>query len=421
MEKAKLKKIIKRSVAFNKKKKNFKKARLAGKTFARNKADANKKKENELPELKESKQALIKTLKDLQKAKKKAEEERDKTMAIFTNFTDGLLLFDKKNRIAAINFQTENFLNVKYKEIKGKTVSELFDLPVIGLLARDLGKEAEVLSKRGLEIRKNLFLEISGVSMMKKGKKWATLVILHDITREKMVEKTKTEFVSIAAHQLRTPLSAIKWTLKMFLDGELGPTTAEQKDYLLKTYRTNNIMIGLINDLLNVAKIEEGKFLYNLVLLNMESVIDFAIDSYKEEINKKKIEIIFNKPKNKIPDVLADAEKIKLVMQNLLDNAIKYTLAGGRIIITMAQKNGELEIAVADNGIGIAPEQRNRIFTKFFRSLSAIKLETDGTGLGLFIAKNIVEAHKGKIWFDSETGKGAVFYFTLPIGVEKNK
>lgn len=377
------------------------------------------KRETELVELKESKHALMDMLQEIKDSKKRIEEERDKTMAIFANFTDGLLLFNKENRLEAINYQAENFLSVKAGDVVNKTIPEILNIPIIGFLVKNLGQDLTTVSRRGLEMRKDLFLEISGVPMKKDQEKWAVLIILHDVTREKMVEKTKTEFVSIAAHQLRTPLSAIKWTLKTLLEGEMGVLSAEQKNYLEKTYKTNESMIDLVNDLLSVAKIEEGKILYNRILSDMESVIKSGLELCKEEINKKKLEVVFIKPPDKLPDVLIDMEKMKLVVQNLLENAIKYTPAGGKIKVEIRQNKGELEFSIKDSGMGILPENKDRMFTKFFRSADAIKRETDGSGLGLFIAKNIVEAHEGRIWYESEAGAGATFYFSIPTEIKK--
>jgi len=225
----------------------------------------------------------------------------------------------------------------------------------------------------------------------------------------------KTEFVSIAAHQLRTPLSAIKWTLRMVLDGDFGPITEEQRDFMEKTYKSNERMITLINDLLNVSRIEEGRFLYKPILTDIESVVQFVIDSYKEEIEKRKIKFEFKKPEKKLPKVMLDVEKMRLAIQNLLENAIRYTQPEGRVTASLKYVKKEIEFSIKDTGIGIPKDQQERIFTKFFRGGNAIRLETKGSGLGLFIVKNIIEAHGGKIWFESKEGKGTTFYFTLPV------
>jgi signal transduction histidine kinase len=224
----------------------------------------------------------------------------------------------------------------------------------------------------------------------------------------------KTEFVSISAHQLRTPLSAIKWTLKMFLDGDLGKITKEQGEFLEKIYQSNERMINLINDLLNVTRIEEGRYLYNPVLADIVQICQSVIDSYKEEMEKKNLKFIFEKPKE-LPKVRVDVEKISLAIQNLLENAIRYNREGGEIEITLEEKEGKIKFSIKDTGIGIPKNQQHRVFIKFFRAPNALRMETEGSGLGLFITKNIIEAHGGKIWFESEEGKGTTFYFTLPV------
>jgi two-component system sensor histidine kinase VicK len=138
-----------------------------------------------------------------------------------------------------------------------------------------------------------------------------------------------------------------------------------------------------------------------------------VIDLYKEEIKKKNLNFQFKKPK-KLPKVKVDVEKIYLAIQNLLENAIRYNKVGGEIEIILKEKEKEIEFSIRDTGIGIPKNQQSRVFTKFFRGSNAIRMETEGSGLGLFIAKNIIEAHGGRIWFESEEGKGTTFYFTLP-------
>jgi len=245
-----------------------------------------------------------------------------------------------------------------------------------------------------------------------------TLIILHDITREKTIERMKTEFVSLAAHQLRTPLSAIKWTLRMLLDGDLGKITEEQKDFIEKTYKSNERMITLINDLLDVTRIEEGRYLYKPVLADVEPIVQFVTNSYQEEIKKKKIRFEFKKPEEGLPKIKLDVEKIRLAIDNLIENAIRYTPAYGKVMVSLEHKKGGIEFSVKDTGVGIPKDQQGRIFTKFFRAANVMRMATEGTGLGLFITKNIIEAHGGKIWFESEEGKGTTFYFAIPVKEE---
>lgn len=371
--------------------------------------------ERRVKELEESRTALMNILEDVEAERRRAEEERDKTLAIITNFADGLLVFDAENKLTLINPQAEDFFDVKARDLFGRSVLELSTFPSLKALIELLGPEIKGVFRKELLIKEKLILEVSTVPMMRKEEKMGILVILHDITREKMIEKMKTEFVSIAAHQLRTPLSAIKWTLRMVLDGDFGPITEEQRDFMEKTYKSNERMITLINDLLDVTRIEEGRYLYRPILTDIESVVQFVINSYKEEIEKRKIKFEFKKLKKRLPRVMLDVEKMRLAIQNLLDNAIRYTPSGGQVTISLKSGKKEIECSVKDTGVGIPKDQQERIFTKFFRGANVLRMETEGTGLGLFITKNIIEAHGGKIWFESKEGKGTTFYFTLPV------
>ena len=344
------------------------------------------------------------------------EEEKNKTLAIINNFADGILAFGPADNLFLINPKAENLFRASAQESIGRSLGELAGSPGLKSLSELLLKEKEDgLDRKELPLRDDLFLEISAIPVKMGEEKLGTLVIAHDITREKKVESLKTEFVSIAAHQLRTPLSSIKWALKMFLDGDLGRITKEQKKFVKKTYESNERMIGLINDLLNVTKIEEGRYLYSLAPTQLESVAQFVINSYKEEAAVKKIKLEFKKPANKLPLIAIDVEKMRLAVQNLIDNAVKYTKEGGLVAISLRLADKRIEFSIKDSGVGIPANQQERVFTKFFRAANVVRLETDGSGLGLFIAKNIIEAHGGKIWFESMEGKGATFFFTLPI------
>jgi len=227
------------------------------------------------------------------------------------------------------------------------------------------------------------------------------------------MDKAKSEFIAIAAHQLRTPLSGVKWTLKMMIDGDIGPITEEQKKFLQKSYQTNERMIYLVNDLLSVAHIEEGRFVYELQECQLEDLIAEVIAGFKKNLEAKQLDLEIKRVK--LPKIKVDQEKIRLALQNLLDNAIRYTPNKGRIQIELKQDNNNLKVIIKDNGWGIPKEQQARLFTKFFRGSNIIKRDTEGTGLGLYIVKNIIEAHHGQIGFGSEENRGSIFWFSLPL------
>jgi PAS domain S-box-containing protein len=247
--------------------------------------------ERKAKELEKARTALINVLVDIEKARAMAEKERDKTLAIIQNFADGLLVFDKEGKVSLINPQAESFFKIKREEIVGKHFWELAQLSSFKPITQVVGEKLSAVFRKGAQIREDLILEVTIVPLVRGEETVGTLMVLHDVTREKEIERMKTEFVSVAAHQLRTPLSAIKWTLKMFLEGDLGELTKEQREFLEKTYQSNERMINLINDLLNVARIEEGRYLYKPVLADIVSICQSVIDSYKKEIGQKKFKI----------------------------------------------------------------------------------------------------------------------------------
>ena len=350
----------------------------------------------------------------LKAARERTEQEKNKTMAIINNSPDGLIVFDENKRVALLNPRAENFLELGITDAKGKTLPELARFEGFKKLATIVGKEVKNVFREELAITPHLLLEVSAIPVLKQQKKSGTLVILHNITREKRVERMKTEFVSIAAHQLRTPLSAIKWTLKMFMDGDFGKLTPKQREFMQKIYKSNERMIVLINDLLNVARVEEGRYIYKKSFMDIGKLCEDVVQLYNEELSRKDIKFNFIKP-DVLPGAMADPEKIRIVFRNIFENAIKYTPKGEEITVSIKNFDNELEISISDTGMGIPEKQQDRIFTKFFRGANIMRMETQGTGLGLFIAKNIVEAHKGRIWFESEENKGTTFYFTLPL------
>ena len=245
------------------------------------------------------------------------------------------------------------------------------------------------------------------------------MIILHDVTREEEIDQMKTEFISVAAHQLRTPLAGVKWSLRMILDGDMGKIAPEASEYLKKSYQSNERMINLVNNLLNVSHIEEGGFVYNLESVSLRSLIQDVISDSAELALKNKIKVKFNKPKRKMPEVKIDFGKMKMAIQNLVDNAIKYSTVGKNVIVSLKQKKegarNFIQIEIKDNGIGISKKDQKRMFVKFTRGDNAVKMQTEGSGLGLFIVKNIIEAHHGKVWFDSEKNKGTTLYVKLPV------
>ncbi len=370
-------------------------------------------------ELRNSRKALLNILEDVEQAKKQSEQEQAKVKAIIDNFTDALLFFDQNKILQIFNPNAELLFRINSSEILRKNIQEIKEPPALAKVLEKVRIKKE-FRRQELQTPEGRTFEVTSIIVTKDGVEIGTLILIHDITREKRVERLKSEFVSIAAHQLRTPLSAIKWTLKMLLDGDLGRLTKEQLEFVEKTYQSNERMITLINDLLNVTRIEEGRYIYEKTPCKLETLSRQVIEAFQEEILRKKIRFGLLLPKEELPSIYVDQEKIKLVIQNLLDNAIKYTPAGGSIVISISRPTKDkIEFAIKDTGVGIPSDQQDRVFSRFFRGANILRLETTGTGLGLFIAKNIVEAHGGQIWFESKENQGTTFHFTLPIASQK--
>ncbi|HHE76644.1 MAG TPA: PAS domain-containing protein [Candidatus Parcubacteria bacterium] len=331
---------------------------------------------------------------------------------IINHLTDGILVLDKNGKILLANNAAEKILTIEKERVIGRTI---FWLDRFIILSPHIPLFSKKKEEKEAQIRENLILKITTVPTFSENNKVGVLVILHDITKEKIIEKAKSDFLTLATHQLWTPTSAIKWSLRMLLDGEFGKLTKKQEEIVKKIYETNNREIKLVGDLLQVAKIEEGKYLSNLKLLNINELIAAVINNYQKIIKKQRLTLKFNK-EAVVPNIMADEIKMRIAIENILNNSIKYTPPRGKISISVSKiDQDEVKIKISDTGIGIPKNQQNRVFTKFFRASNVIQRDTEGTGLGLYMAKNIIEAHGGEIWFESEEGKGTTFYITLPI------
>ena len=228
------------------------------------------------------------------------------------------------------------------------------------------------------------------------------------------LNRMKSEFVSIASHQLRTPLSAIRWETELLLSKYRKSVSAKQQKSIKNIDMLSSRMTHLVNDLLDVARIDQDKLIIKKKSMDISLPINEIVAENKQLAKSKHIEIIFD-AKKKMPLVFADPEKIRVVIENLFNNAIKYTIDYGKIEIKLSENGNMLICAVKDSGIGIPAEQHKRIFEKFFRSDNVARYQTEGTGLGLYIAKNIIEQMGGKIWFESMENSGSIFSFSIPI------
>ncbi len=283
-----------------------------------------------------------------------------------------------------------------------------------------------VFGVTGISVKKTdgTILSLRSSSVMvkdKNGRPISCVVIFEDITKEKQIDKAKTEFVSLASHQLRTPLSTVNWYTEMLLAGDAGKINKKQKKYLDEIYTGNQRMVELVNDLLDVSRLELGTF---SVDTEPTDIVKLAQDVMKEQnpqITERKIKLTSDFAKD-IPIMQADQKLLRIVFQNLLSNAVKYTPEGGSIKfgISLDKEKHHVNIQVADTGYGIPKNHRDKIFTKLFRADNVREKDTKGTGLGLYIVKSIIDLTEGTIRFESEENKGTTFYVSLPIeGMKK--
>jgi signal transduction histidine kinase len=242
--------------------------------------------------------------------------------------------------------------------------------------------------------------------------------LVNSFARIAEANRMKSEFVSIVSHQLRTPLSGLKWSLSLLLGKRLGKLNEKQEEYLEIINDSNNRMIKLVNDLLNVSRIEQRRLEMKSKAFSVEDLIERTVRELRLLAESYKVDIKLKIDKN-LPKVLADPDKARMVVQNLVDNAIKYSKEKGGLVEIRAELNGKnkkmIRVSVKDNGVGISRFLQKQIFGKFSRGDNLVKQKVEGVGLGLFIAKGIVNLSGGKIDFKSEEGKGTTFWFTLPV------
>lgn len=231
----------------------------------------------------------------------------------------------------------------------------------------------------------------------------------------KILDDKKSEFISVAAHQLRTPLSGIKWSMGMMLTEELGPLSSEQREVLTQMNTTNDRVISIINDLLDIDLLSRDKSSYEFQTINLTTIIDETLKDLEPQAKSKNVSINTSGIQRDALTAEVDPDKIRIVFQNLIDNAIKYSDPGDTVTITGIKVNTMLQFSIRDEGIGIPAIEQQEIFERFFRAENAVRKITEGSGVGLFIVKKVVEDHNGRIWFESAENQGTTFQVSIPI------
>jgi len=355
--------------------------------------------------------------------------ERNQIRAIIASFTDAIVAYESDFKITAFNRAAEELFGLKPEEVLGKIVSPewvkssrtqvltqvLFPSLAPNVSWRTDGDVYPRVADISL-VEPRLELTVTTVRILDStGQIMGFFKIIKDRTRGEEILSAKSEFLTVAAHQMRTPLSTIKWTFESVINGDYGAVTDSQKEALNNGLISADRVLKLANDLLDTANIESGKFGYDFVQSDLISLVSKMIEGYLPVAGQHNIKIYLEPPPDGLEPFKFDPLRIKIVFQNLIENAIRYNVENGEVAIKLGKKPPYLEVSVQDTGIGIPKEELPKMFIKFFRASNVLKYETEGTGLGLYITRNIVKAHGGKIWVESTENRGTIFHFTLPL------
>lgn len=392
-------------------------------------------------ELKQNEQ-LERHTKELEERNRVIALAKAKDEALLGSIGEGIVVTDENGYVVLINEAAEQLVGWKNKEVRGKKWAEVVPLQdeagqvvppaqrATQLVLKNKGKV--YFSSRYYVSRDGLRFPVATTAapVILEGKVIGVIAVFRNIIIEKEIDRAKSEFVSLASHQLRTPLSAINWYAEMLLAGDIGKISLAQKKYLEQIYNSNQRMVALVNSLLNVSRIELGTYLVEPKAVKLSEISSSVISELLPEIKNKKL-TISEKYSQNLPIIQADPNLVRIIFQNLLSNAIKYTPAGGRVAVEIAVQvanpkdilrgRGSILIKVSDSGYGVPKSQQSQIFTKLFRADNVKIRETEGNGLGLYLVKRILDSAEGKIWFESQENKGTTFYVTFPLEGMKYK
>lgn len=363
---------------------------------------------------------------ELMKVNRQIAEDKAKIDSILTNIGEGIIGITDKGTIYYVNSSAERMLGIVSANVTGKTfIQEIKAVNAKGEPASMENHPVRLAMKTGKVVYdhdqffitssgERLAVSITASPVVLQGILIGGVIIFRDITKEKEIDRMKTEFISLASHQLRTPLSAMKWFSEMLIDGDLGTLTEEQLKVIGNINKSNQRMIELVNSLLNISRIESGRMIIDPQPTDLKKMVDEVVTELQQKIEEKKHHLAIS-VHGDLPMINIDPKLVRHVYMNLLTNAIKYTPEGGEIVVLISRKDDEIISQVTDNGLGVPKAQQEKLFQKFFRADNVVRVITDGTGLGLYLIKAVVESSGGKIWFQSEEGKGSTFWFSLPI------
>lgn len=351
---------------------------------------------------------------------------RERWEAVFRFTDEGIVIFDREGKIVGFNPAAVSMTGQSVADAIGKPFVKVVksiskegtDLARVSPINRILAEGITVAkSEQLLEVKGGgrLWAEVSYSPIFDDaGRVTSGIAIIRNIQKDREIEEIKSDFISIVSHELRTPLTAIKGFLSMVLKEDFGKLTEKQEKYLGRVYQSNQRMIDLVEDLLDVSYIESGKINLTIKPIALEDVLTEVIAEVSPKSTSREIHVQVGR-RNRLPMVLADSTRLHQILLNLVDNGIKYSPNGSQVKVEFTVRGDELITSVTDQGVGITKSQLDRLFTKFGRIYNPMSVQAGGTGLGLYITKNLVESHGGRIWVTTREGKGSKFSFSLPI------
>ncbi len=332
--------------------------------------------------------------------------EKSRAEAVINSLKDASIGIDKNEMVLFVNFQALQLLGMRSEDVVGKPVDELKKKN--DLFAFLIEKDTTTPFKIVVDKRENYF--VKEIIEVTQGKAKNKVIVLKNITSFKELDVAKTNFIATISHELKTPLAASDLSLKLLEDERVGKLSAEQSELIDSLKHDNQRMLKILSELLNMSQVEAGRIQLNISAVNPREIIENAIQAVSGNAKEKEIEIKYVADGD-LPSIQADADKTTWVLNNFLTNAIKYSFDNSSIEVNALQQNGSVIFSVRDYGTGIAKEHLSRLFERYFQVPGS---KEKGSGLGLSISKEFVEAQHGKIWVESEPGKGSTFSFQLP-------
>lgn len=343
--------------------------------------------------------------------------EKSKMKSMVESMVEGVIMIDGRGEIAVLNPQARRMLDLALdEEVTSKVLLEKMKAPALDKILEEFQGKGRLITKEIAvpQGEKSVILRSDLTSVKDAEENIVGIVaILRNITKEKEVDRMKTEFISTVSHELRTPLTIMKEFISIILDEIPGKLTSDQKKYVGIIKGNIDRLARLINNLLDISKIEDRKIELKRAPVDIANLANGVIFTLKSEADKKHIEFktLFRAP---LPGIYVDSDRITQVFTNLIGNAVEFTPQKGQIAVEVIDRDKEIECSVTDTGVGIAPENLDKLFGRFQQFGRVTGPGTKGTGLGLAITKELVQMHNGKIWVESKLGKGSKFIFTLP-------